>query len=85
MISHGHHNDVGDDAGVIFSYFLDTFCSVCAPADWTKEKVEERVNKGLMTEGWEAIDKSTIGLGSATPNPCNQYPDRQHWFMVRNP
>jgi hypothetical protein len=33
---------------------------------------------------WESIDKSQLGIGSATPNPCNIEPDRRmHWFMMR--
>jgi len=84
-IIHDSIHDVGDDAGVVFNFFLDTFCSLCAPKAWTKEIVEKRVNDAMPSEGWEAVDKSTMGLGSPTPNPCNQYPDRQHWFLIRKP
>lgn len=84
-ISHGEMHDVGDDAGVVFSFFLDTFCSLCAPSKWTVEVVEQKVNDAMPIDGWKAVDKSTLGLGSPTPNPCNQYPDRKHWFMIRNP
>jgi hypothetical protein len=36
---------------------------------------------------WRAIDKSKVFSqkqlgGMKTPNPCDQYRDRQHWFLV---
>lgn len=26
--------------------------------------------------------RATANCGGPTPNPCNQYADRQHWFLV---
>lgn len=84
-ISHPDAETIEPDRGFIFAELLGTFCSVCAPAAWTAEDVEDFTVAGMGTDGWRAIDKSKMGLGSPTPNPCNQYPDRKHWFMVRNP
>jgi hypothetical protein len=84
-ISHPDIESIKPDRAFIYVALGGFTCSICAPSSWTKEEVEEFAEAGMGTDGWQAVDKATLGLGSSTPNPCNQYPGRQHWFMVRNP
>jgi hypothetical protein len=65
---------------------LGPFASVCAPQSWSQHHVEQWVHimKPVRDEKfrWRSIDKSQLGLGSPTPNPCNHAPEqRKHWFM----
>lgn len=68
----------------IFASLGGFSCSVCAPRAMAAAEVEEfaACELGEPLGGWEAVDKSTIGLGDATPNPCNHAADRQHWFLL---
>jgi hypothetical protein len=68
-----------------FAYLLGVSCSVCAPANMTASEVERFAN----AEGpppskgrWHVVDKSTVGLGTPTPNRCNQVDGRLHWFLL---
>jgi hypothetical protein len=74
------------DEAFLFAEF-GPFASVCAPNDWTQERVEQwtDVMKPVHDEKfrWCAVDKSKLGLGSPTPNACNHAPEhRKHWFMI---
>lgn len=66
---------------------LGPFTSVCVPKDWTQERVEQWVGTMKPVRDlkfcWRAVDKSLLGLGSPTPNPCNHATEhRTHWFMI---
>lgn len=68
----------------IFAELPGLACSVCAPRTVTKEEIEKFANENSPAHlgTWHCIDKAESGLGSRTPNPCNQYLDRQHWFLL---
>jgi hypothetical protein len=68
----------------IFASFAGII-SVCAPGDWDAERVEVFADRICNRDGWKAVDKSTIGLGSPTPNACNHDPERKHWFLMWQP
>ena len=73
------------DAPVVFSSLLDVSCSVCAPDHMTEHEVTRFANaEGPAAHGgaWIAVDKSTLGMGTPTPNPCNQVAGRRHWFFL---
>jgi hypothetical protein len=57
-----------DGGAVIFAQLGGFTCSVCAPSTMGKEAVEAFATRelGEPMGGWEAIDKSTIGLGGWT-------------------
>lgn len=60
-------------------------CSICAPNIMTADEVVAFATESVptMLGPWHAIDKSTLGLGGKTPNPCNQFArGRQHWFLL---
>lgn len=87
-IKHDDHFDVHPDEAFEFANLEGLSVSICAPASWTKEQVEEMA--GMDDEYAETmgplrcVDKSTLGLGSPTPNPCNHDPlHRKHWFLIR--
>ena len=59
-------------------------CSICAPNAMTQAEVEAYALQEFPGGAWEAVDKSKLGLGSATPNPSNWEPKaRRHWFLMR--
>lgn len=67
---------------VVFAALGGFTCSICAPTRMTKVQVEEFAATQFPGQ-WKSIDKSEFGMGSPTPNPCNQAPDRRtHWFMM---
>lgn len=79
------HDPDSPDA-FLFAALLGMTCSICAPNDWTKERVEAFADERMQREGFEAINKAELGLGSSTPNPCNHAPDkRRHWFLMHIP
>jgi hypothetical protein len=84
-ISHPEIPHDADEAFVFAELGLFT-CSICAPGDWPLARViafaEERF-PGRGSALWESIDKSTLGFGSPTPNPCNHAPHRTHYFLMR--
>lgn len=71
---------------VVFAEFMGLTCSVCAPLIMDQLEVETVAMIILppAMRPWRAIDKSKppLSIGEPTPNPCNQYPDRQHWFLI---
>lgn len=86
MIIHGlDFGDLGDDEAFIFAALGGFTISVCAPRSWSKEDVETAIRRDSRDDGWTAVDKSTLGLGAPTPNPCNHDDGRKHWFMMRTP
>jgi len=76
--------DLPTDEAVIFAQLGDVSCSVCAPLWMTQEAVEVFATQklGRPIGGWECVDKSEIGWGSATPNRCNMARGRQYWFLL---
>jgi hypothetical protein len=81
-----HSNgEIPEGAGAFVFAELGGFtCSVCAPDDMDAAAVEAFAAAELGTPigGWEAVDKAAIGMGSATPNPCNSAAGRKHWFLL---
>jgi hypothetical protein len=70
------------DQPVVFAALGGFTCSICAPNSMVKADVEAFAATQFPGV-WESIDKSKLGMGSATPNPCNMAPDRRtHWFMM---
>jgi hypothetical protein len=68
---------------VVYADLMGWACSICAPIAMTKDEVEAFAAHELEPIGeWEAVDKALMGLGDPTPNPCNQSPDRRHWFLI---
>lgn len=83
-IEHTRRTDLKPGEAFIFADLAWT-CSVCAPRTMTKAEVEDFAGRELKEQpigGWEAIDKSKMGLGDPTPNPCNHDAQRQHWFLI---
>ena len=82
-----HHLDVGQeiaaDEAFVFASLGNWTCSVCAPLSWSAEDVEAVIRHDLRQDDWKAIDKSELGMGAPTPNPCRQDSRRQHWLMLR--
>lgn len=81
------HNGMKLPAGgaVIFNKLGGFTCSICAPLAMTQAEVEAFATRelGEPRGGWKAVDKSKIGIGTPTPNPCNQESaERQHWFLL---
>jgi hypothetical protein len=74
---------------VVFAEFYGLTCSICAPRIMDEAEVEVAAMVLLQPRGrpWKAVDKSKppISIGAPTPSPCNQYPDRQHWFLISDP
>lgn len=79
------HDRIGmaPDEPVIFAFFPGFSCSICAPDRMTEADIVAFADqKTLDGYTWRIVDKSTIGLGSPTPNPCNQVDGRRHWFLL---
>lgn len=76
------------DGAFVFASLGGFTCSICAPSTMSKADVEAFAAQQFPPDipapmgGWEAIDKSRMGFGGATPNPCNQDPARTHWFLL---
>jgi hypothetical protein len=81
-ISHNRISLTTPDAPVVFASLHGFSCSVCAPDTLSEAQVVAFANAERPKTRWRAVDKSTLGLGSATPNPCNQVAGRLHWFLV---
>jgi hypothetical protein len=74
-----------DCGPLVYADLAGWTCSICAPLAMGAEEVEAFATRelGEPIGGWEAVDKSLMGLGEATPGPCNQAPtDRRHWFLL---
>ena len=70
------------DEPVVFAALGGFTCSICAPSTMTKVEIEDFAATQFPGR-WQSIDKSQLGMGSPTPNPCNQAPDRRmHHFMM---
>ena len=82
MISHDTITLTTPDAPVIFASLPMISCSVCAPDTMGEAQIVAFANAELPRQRWRAIDKSTLGLGTPTPNPCNQVDGRRHWFLM---
>jgi hypothetical protein len=70
---------------VVFAALGGFTCSICAPNTMTQAEVEAfaETQSSMPAHEWQCIDKSKLGLGSPTPNACNQEPDtRKHWFLI---
>ena len=84
-ISHDHSAKI-DGGPFVFAALGGFTCSICAPAWMTVTEVEAFAGKevGDMPEHeWHAVNKAELGMGSPTPNPCNQAPNRRlHWFLL---
>lgn len=87
-IKHDPHPAIEPDEAFKFADLFGMSVSICAPTSWTKEQVEQFANEdGHFVKAFgplQAIDKSELGWGSPTPNPCNHDPlNRKHWFLLR--
>lgn len=83
MISHDCMT-LEPDKPFVFADLLGMTCSICAPASWLAMEVEAFAGKKFRSSGWRSIDKSKMGLGSPTPNPCNVAgAGRLHHFLMR--
>ena len=86
MITHGTLEMSKDGAPFKFAELAGISCSICALKDVPQETIE-RLALDFATlaggERWVAFDKSKLGIGGPTPNPCNQDPaGRLHWFLL---
>ena len=80
-INHDTPAHEGDEP-VVFAALGGFTCSICAPNSMTKLEIEAFAATQFPGV-WRSIDKSEMGMGSPTPNPCNQAPDRRtHHFMM---
>ncbi len=60
------------------------YCSACAPADYTREQVEDGANLAHPTgldHGWKISDDPTFKDGEPNPCTCNDDPFRKHWLL----
>lgn len=81
MIIHDAPAHEGDDP-VVFAALGGFTCSICAPSKMTKVEIEDFAATQFPGR-WQSINKAELGMGSPTPNPCNQAPDRRmHHFMM---
>ena len=83
-IRHDPHNSMPTVA-IVFAALGGFTCSICAPQEMAAHEVEAVAARevGDMPEhAWRVVDKSKLGMGSSTPNPCNQAADRLHWFLL---
>jgi hypothetical protein len=84
MIGHDPNPSSDGDQPFVFAGLFGWTCSICAPLSWPKERVEEFACQSFKSDGWQAVNKTDLGLGDPTPNPCDQAPSRrQHWFLLR--
>lgn len=84
MISHDTISLTTPDT-FVFVRISGISCSICAPASMTASDVERFANEQgpPPSEGrWFLIDKATLGMGTPTPNRCNQVDGRMHWFLL---
>jgi hypothetical protein len=80
-ISHDNPAHEGDDP-VVFAALGGFTCSICAPRKMTAVEVADFAATKFPGR-WASVDKSEFGMGSPTPNPCNQAPERRmHHFMM---
>jgi hypothetical protein len=85
-----HHSQFSEmprhGAAVMFAAVRGLTCSICAPLTMAQEEVEAAatIMRKPALGHWRAVDKSKppISMGAPTPNPCDVYADRQHWFLI---
>lgn len=85
MIVHDVISLITPDAPVVFAQLGGMTCSICAPDAMSAADVEAFANDHGPPSNfgkWVAVDKSKLGLGQPTPNPCNQVAGRKHWFLL---
>lgn len=85
MIVHDALTLVTPDAPVVFAELMGMSASICAPDTMTGQQVTAWANEHGPPSNfgkWVAVDKSKLGLGQPTPNPCNQVAGRRHWFLL---
>lgn len=86
MIIHDTITLTAPDAPVVFAELAGMTCSICAPDTMTAAEVERFANNDHGPKSnfgkWVTVDKSKLGLGQPTPNPCNQVAGRRHWFLL---
>ena len=59
-------------------------CSVCVPAVWPLEKVEDEVNASNPTgieSRWRKAEDSTFPGGQPNPCDCEDDAERRHYLM----
>jgi hypothetical protein len=81
-IGHDHISLTALDAPFVFKTLHGVSCSVCAPDTMSEAQVVAFANAERPKRRWRAADKSTFGLGLATPSPCSQVAGRLHWFLI---
>jgi hypothetical protein len=86
------HPSLPDDpplGAIVYAEHMGFYCSICAPRSLTAEEVEgaAMLLSAPRYAPWKQVDKSKppISIPGPTPNPCNIYPDRLHWFLVSEP
>lgn len=78
----GHPDPEGDEV-VLYGQF-GNMVSACAPRTARASLVEDAVNKKLRPKigMYRTVDIATVRPGPSSPDACNQYANRQHWFLV---
>lgn len=74
---------IRDDALAFYSYG-PLACSVCVPAAWAQQQVEDRANHEDPQMGslvW-AMTATTFASGEPNPTPCNDDSARRHWTLT---
>jgi hypothetical protein len=59
-------------------------CSVCVPAAWTREEVEQEVNRASPTgidSPWKISPDALFRTGETNPCPCETDAERKHYLM----
>lgn len=60
------------------------FLSLCVPADWTKEQIEEAANvlhpTGIQSS-WAISDESHFASGQTNPCECERGPSFKHHLL----
>lgn len=60
-------------------------CSVCAPKEWSIERVLTEVNNINPTDiesKWQQSKDATFKDGELIPVQCTDYPGRHHWLLA---
>jgi hypothetical protein len=80
------HDGPRHGEAIMFASLMRMTCSVCAPSSMEQKEVEAAAMIMLTPKWgpWRAVDKSRppISIGEPTPNACNVYAGRQHWFLI---
>lgn len=69
----------------LIPYAVGIFCcSVCAPADWSAERVEAETNRVLVcgtSSGWTVSTDEQFASGQPMPCACDKDAARKHWLL----